>query len=77
MRTDVNSSISFLFPIHISKISSQLIAWLATCFHAGILLSVFDPEDRGVMFLQNTGWLSTNYMVLYPKKLYSSNIARL
>jgi hypothetical protein len=27
---------------------------------------LFDPEDGGDMFLQNTGWLSTNYMVLYP-----------
>jgi hypothetical protein len=25
---------------------------LATCFHAGILLGLFDPEDGGDMFLQ-------------------------
>jgi hypothetical protein len=26
---------------------------LATCFHAGILLVLFDPEDGGDMFLRN------------------------
>jgi hypothetical protein len=26
---------------------------LATCFHAGILLGLFDPEDGGDMFLRN------------------------
>jgi hypothetical protein len=30
------------------------------CFHAGILLSLFDPEDGGVMFLRNVDWLSTS-----------------
>jgi hypothetical protein len=29
---------------------------LATCFHAGILLGLFDPEDGGDMFLRNVGW---------------------
>jgi hypothetical protein len=32
---------------------SQLIAQLATCSHAGILLSFFDPEDGGDMLIQN------------------------
>jgi hypothetical protein len=27
--------------------------WLATCFHADILLGIFDPQDGIVMFLQN------------------------
>jgi hypothetical protein len=27
----------------------------ATCFHAGILLGLFDPEDGGDMFPQNVG----------------------
>jgi hypothetical protein len=29
--------------------------WLAICFHAGILLGFFDPEDRREMFLRNVG----------------------
>jgi hypothetical protein len=28
----------------------------------------FDPEDEGNMFLHNIGWLSTAYMVLYPRR---------
>jgi hypothetical protein len=28
---------------------------LATCFHAGIVLSLFDPEDGGDIFLLNAG----------------------
>jgi hypothetical protein len=31
----------------------SIFIWLATCFHAVILLSLFDPEDGGDMFLQN------------------------
>jgi hypothetical protein len=29
--------------------------WLATCFHAGSLLGLFDPEYRSDMFLRNVG----------------------
>jgi hypothetical protein len=32
---------------------SGFLAWLATCFHAGILLGLFDPEDGGDVFLWN------------------------
>jgi hypothetical protein len=28
----------------------------------------FDLEDRGNMFLRNFGWLSTDYMALYPRR---------
>jgi hypothetical protein len=28
----------------------------------------FNPEDVGDMFLQNVGWLSMHYMVLYHRK---------
>jgi hypothetical protein len=28
---------------------------LATCFHAGILLGLFKPEDGGNMFPRNVG----------------------
>jgi hypothetical protein len=31
------------------------ITWLATCFHTGILLILFDTEDGGDMFLQEVG----------------------
>jgi hypothetical protein len=42
--------------------------------HIGFLLGLFlHPEDRGEMFLQNTGWLSTDYIVLYSKKQDSPN----
>jgi hypothetical protein len=45
---------------------------LATCFHAGFLLSLyFDPEDGRNMFLRNLGWFSTDYTALYPRRLYS------
>jgi hypothetical protein len=52
MGTKVHSSISFLLPIQ-SKISEQPVTWLLTCFHAGILVGLFDPEDESNMFLQN------------------------
>jgi hypothetical protein len=42
------------------------ISWvLATYVLAGIFLRLFDPEDRGDMFLWNVGWLSTDYTALY------------
>jgi hypothetical protein len=28
----------------------------------------FDPEDGGDMFLRDVGWLSTDYMALYPRR---------
>jgi hypothetical protein len=35
---------------------AQQSALLATCFHAGFLLSLFfNPEDGGGVFLQNVG----------------------
>jgi hypothetical protein len=44
-------------------------ALLATCFHAGFLSGLFfNPEDGGDMFLRNVGWLSTEYMALYPRR---------
>jgi hypothetical protein len=41
---------------------------LATCFHAGILLGLFDPEDGGDMFLRNVGLFSTDYTALYLRE---------
>jgi hypothetical protein len=37
--------------------------------HVGL---VFNPEDGGDTFLQNSGWLSTDYMALYPRTQNSS-----
>jgi hypothetical protein len=33
---------------------------------------LFGTEDGGDMFLQNVGWLSTEYTALYPKRQNSS-----
>jgi hypothetical protein len=52
MGTKVHSYISLLLPIQ-SEISGQPIIQLATRFHAGILLSLFDPEDGNDVFLRN------------------------
>jgi hypothetical protein len=50
-------------------------ALLATCFHAGFLLSLFfDPEYGGDMFLRNVGLLSTHYTALYARRRNSSNL---
>jgi hypothetical protein len=47
-----------------------------TCFHAAFLLGLFlHPEDGGDMFLQNVGWLSTDYTALYSKRQYSSEFS--
>jgi hypothetical protein len=38
-------------------------------FHADFLFRPFIyPEDGGDIFLQNIDWLSTEYMVLYPRR---------
>jgi hypothetical protein len=61
----------YLFGIDNNK--SKFDSWgnqeLATCSHAGFWLSLFfDPEDGGDTFLRNVGWLSTDYMALYPRR---------
>jgi hypothetical protein len=45
MGTEFPSSISFLLPN--PKFSASRLLGLPTCFHACILLVLFDPEDRG------------------------------
>jgi hypothetical protein len=46
-------------------------AWTAYCLlHAGFLLGIlFNPEDGGDMFFRNVGWLSTDYIAIYPRTL--------
>jgi hypothetical protein len=46
--------------------SSLPITLLAACFEAGILLDLFDPEDRG-----DIGWFSTDYTASHPGGQYS------
>jgi hypothetical protein len=47
---------------------------LATSFQAGFSLGLFfEPEDGGDMFLRNDGLLSTDYIVLYPRRQNSLN----
>jgi hypothetical protein len=37
--------------------------------YAGFLLGLlFDPEDRGDMFIRNVGWLQPDYTVLYGRR---------
>jgi hypothetical protein len=46
-----------------------------TCFHVGFFLGLFfSHEDVGDMFLRNVDWLSTDYMVLYPRRQNSSKL---
>jgi hypothetical protein len=40
---------------------------------ADLFLGIFClPEDESVMFFRNVDWLSTDYMVLYPRRENSS-----
>jgi hypothetical protein len=41
----------------------------ATCFHAGILLCLFYPEDESSIFLWNVYWLSTDYTGVISQKI--------
>jgi hypothetical protein len=46
----------------------------ANLLYAGFLLdSLFDPEDRGDMFLRNVGSFSTGYTTLYPRDITIHN----
>jgi hypothetical protein len=50
--------ITLFSPLKVNQRSegTYCISLFVTCFHAGILLSLFfDPEDGGDMFLQNVG----------------------
>jgi hypothetical protein len=52
-----------------SGIQSRVVALLATCLHAGLLLGLFfDPQDESNMFLRNVSWLSA----LYPRRRNAS-----
>jgi hypothetical protein len=37
--------------------------------HADFLINLcFEPDHRGDIFLRNVGWLSSDYMALYPRR---------
>jgi hypothetical protein len=44
---------------------------LATCFHSGIFLGLFYPEDEA-MFLRNVGWLLNGLHDVIAQKILSS-----
>jgi hypothetical protein len=44
---------------------SYMCTLLSTVIFLGLF---FDPEDGSDVFLQNVGWLSLDYMALYPRK---------
>jgi hypothetical protein len=68
----VTKSPIFLNVTPCSLLKVNLRSLLATCFHAGFLLGLFDPEDGGDMFLRNVGRLSTDYTALSPRRQYFS-----
>jgi hypothetical protein len=44
-------------------------ALISGCFHVDFFLDLFfDTEGGGDVFLRNVGWLSTDYMTLYPRR---------
>jgi hypothetical protein len=51
----VMKSIIFWDVMPCSPLKVSDVGRLATCFHAGILLALFDPENGGHMFLRNFG----------------------
>jgi hypothetical protein len=73
---EVNQYFEYILPLSselkrkpMEKTSTkQTVKAFACCiFHAGFLFSWF-LEDGGDMFLWNADWLSTDYMVLYPRR---------
>jgi hypothetical protein len=62
--------VAFIFRIkEQAKQDTGKLAVLAYLLHAGFLLGLlYSPEDEGNMFLQNIGWLSMDYMALYPRR---------
>jgi hypothetical protein len=64
LRSTLPFSSCFLYNL---KFPASRFLGFATCFHAGILLDLFDPEDGGDMFIWNVDWHSTDYTALYPE----------
>jgi hypothetical protein len=46
----------------------QQVMHIATCFHVGILLGLFDSEDGGDMFLRKVRGISADYTALNPRR---------
>jgi hypothetical protein len=60
-------------PLKFNRVSEEefAIIFRVVCYHlhAGFLLGIlFDPEDGDDMFLRIFSSMSTNYMVLYPRR---------
>jgi hypothetical protein len=53
--------------MHIVLFEVLTAVWSLNSFHAGILLSLFDPEDGADVLLGNVGWLSRECAALYPR----------
>jgi hypothetical protein len=49
-----------------SGIWHRVVRWVSTDVWEEHIVSIFDPEDGGDMFLRNVVWNSTDYTALYP-----------
>jgi hypothetical protein len=48
---------------------------IATCFHAGILLGLLDPEEGGVMFRRNVGYSGLHGVLSQKMVLFTERIS--
>jgi hypothetical protein len=73
---ELTNRLSRPFPHLIEPRFPQVTCFAFFLLHAYFFFSfLLNPEDGGDMFLWNFGWLSANYMALYPKKYnYSKSI---
>jgi hypothetical protein len=54
-------------PTYVSEEHFAELSLLST--YAGFFLELpFDPEDEGDTFLEDVGWLTTDYMTLSPRR---------
>jgi hypothetical protein len=65
---DLQASGIFYSALNILVRAETISNQIATCFHAGILLSLFfNPENGCDMFFRNVDSLSTVYTALHPR----------
>jgi hypothetical protein len=54
-------------------LATEIVRSASNLFYVAILRALFfDPEDEGIIFLRNVGWLSTDNTALYPRRQLSS-----